>query len=99
MHTQLTAAAPGQMATEHARAMPIFWGHGTHDPLVKYQFGVDSVEFLKTDVGIAATTLAGADTAALRGIAFNSYSGLGHSASDKELADLKEWLKKVVAAP
>ncbi|THH16624.1 hypothetical protein EW146_g4048 [Bondarzewia mesenterica] len=84
------------MTTQHATELPIFWGHGTHDPLVKYQFARDSVQFLETQVGIAETSIDAADAAGLRGIAFNSYSGVGHSANDKELKDLQGWLKKVI---
>ena len=28
-----------QMATDHARKLPVFWGHGDSDPLVPLQFG------------------------------------------------------------
>ncbi|TFY76648.1 hypothetical protein EWM64_g7365 [Hericium alpestre] len=83
------------MVPPHAASTPVFWGHGTHDPLVKYEFAVDSVEYLKTRIGLPATTLAAPDRNGLRGIAFNSYS-CGHSTTEKELDDLKSWLKKVV---
>jgi predicted esterase len=34
------------MQTEHAHKLPIFWGHGTSDMVVKYQWGVDSQALL-----------------------------------------------------
>ncbi|KAA1466740.1 Phospholipase/carboxylesterase [Dentipellis sp. KUC8613] len=83
------------MASRHATSIPIFWGHGTHDPLVKFEFALDSIEFLKNRVGIPATTLSAPDAAGLKGICFNTYS-TGHSTTEKELDDLKGWLKKVI---
>ncbi|KAI0043456.1 Phospholipase/carboxylesterase [Auriscalpium vulgare] len=82
-----------EMRSEHATTLPIFWGHGTHDPLVKFQFGVDSVTFLKDDLGIPATTIQSPD---LRGIAFNAYSGVAHGTNDRELTDVKEWIKRII---
>lgn len=35
------------MATEKSRTLPLFWGHGTADPVVKYQWGTESVDLLK----------------------------------------------------
>ena len=85
------------MASRHAKELPIFWGHGTHDPLVKYQFGVDSVAAFRSSLGLATASLDAPDAAGLKGISFNSYSGLGHSTTDKELNDLRAWLKKVLS--
>lgn len=68
-----------QLQGPHASQLKIFWGHGTDDPIVQYQWGAKSVEFLKQDLGIA-------------NIEFKSYPGLVHSASPLELKDLTEWL-------
>ena len=27
-----------QMVSEHARKVPIFWGHGTDDPIVRFEY-------------------------------------------------------------
>lgn len=35
------------METEHAKHLPVFWGHGTADPVVQYQWGVASVDKLR----------------------------------------------------
>lgn len=35
------------METDHAKKLPIFWGHGTDDQVVKYSWGQQSVEKLR----------------------------------------------------
>jgi predicted esterase len=70
------------MANEHAKSVPIFWGHGTEDPLVKYSFGVESSKFLR-EMGVT-------------GLMMKSYP-VGHSASDEELSELVEWIKLKVS--
>jgi lysophospholipase I len=83
------------MSTDHAKSLPIFWGHGTNDPLVKYQFGLESAKFLTKELGVPSTNLDAPDAVGLKGLAFNSYDGVGHSTNTKELEDLNNWLKKV----
>ncbi|KAI0320282.1 Phospholipase/carboxylesterase [Amylostereum chailletii] len=91
LHDKLKA-----MCTDHARRLPIFWGHGKSDPLVKYQLGAESVEFLKNELGIRGAPSDATDAASLRGLSFHSYPNLGHSTNQKELDDLRGWLKKVL---
>ncbi|KDQ64133.1 hypothetical protein JAAARDRAFT_27753 [Jaapia argillacea MUCL 33604] len=79
------------MTSAHANTVPIFWGHGTEDPLVKYQFALSSVQFLKSQIKVPE-----ADGTSIRGLSFNSYPGVGHSTNQKELDDLREWLKKAL---
>jgi len=84
------------MCTSHASSTPIFWGHGTADPLVTYNIGKASVEFLTTRLGLPAVSDNASDAASLKGVMFRSYSGLQHGAAPKELSDLKEWLKRIL---
>jgi len=70
------------MASDEARKLPLFFGHGNIDPVVPYKFGQMSAKVL-TDSGFA-------------NVQFNTYRNMGHSASDKEIADIGEWLKKVL---
>lgn len=80
------------MAVPHAAQIPLFWGHGTSDPLVKFKFGTDSVEFLKSQLGFKQSD----DSAA--GLEFHAYAGMAHSSCPEEQNDLSTWLKRVVPA-
>jgi len=84
------------MSSQNASSIPIFWGHGTADPLVTFHIGKTSVEFLQRDIGLPAVTSDAPDAAALKGVLFKEYPGLQHGASPQELIDLKEWLKKIL---
>ncbi|OAV93334.1 hypothetical protein PTTG_09150 [Puccinia triticina 1-1 BBBD Race 1] len=68
-----------QLQGPHASKLNVFWGHGTDDPVVQYQWGAKSVDFLKEDLG-------------LTNVEFKSYPDLVHSASPLELRHLLEWL-------
>lgn len=79
------------MMSDHAKKMPIFWGHGKSDPLVKFPWAEQSIEFMKKDLGIPEATKDN-----ITGVEFHAYPGLVHSANDEELDDLQEWLTKVL---
>lgn len=79
------------MLSDHAKKIPIFWGHGQSDPLVKYQFAVRSKAFLESELGIGE-----AKGESKAGLEFHSYPGLVHSANDEELDDMQKWLEKVI---
>ncbi|KAJ7044826.1 Phospholipase/carboxylesterase/thioesterase [Mycena alexandri] len=81
------------MASEHAASTPIFWGHGSADPLVQYKMGRSSADFLIKEIGTPA-----ASGGEVKGLSFNTYDGVGHSTNQKELDDLKSWLKKALPA-
>jgi len=70
------------MMSDHARNLPIFWGHGTMDPVVQYKWGQMSANILKEDLKVKDVT-------------FKSYD-MGHSSHPKEIQDLKEWLSNVL---
>ncbi|BFZ64552.1 hypothetical protein YB2330_005699 [Saitoella coloradoensis] len=71
------------MRHPHNHDTPIFMAHGTADPVVKFQFGKMSMEFLKEKLGMEK-------------IEWREYPGMGHTADLKELADFARWLEKVV---
>jgi len=79
------------MANAHAKSIPIFWGHGTRDPLVQFQFGRASADFLIRGLGVKP-----AEENGVSGLQFRGYDGLAHSANEEELDDLKTWLKRVL---
>ena len=84
-----------QMVSDHARKLPIFWGHGKADPIVRFDRATASLEFLKANLGIdtvePSKVLEG-------GIEFHAYDGLPHSASAEEIDELKAFLAKVIPA-
>ncbi|TRM67875.1 Phospholipase/Carboxylesterase-domain-containing protein [Schizophyllum amplum] len=77
------------MISEHATKLPIFWGHGTEDPIVKFEHCQRSVAFLKSELKIAE----GAD-----GLNLNIYPGMQHSTCNQELVALKAWLERRLPA-
>jgi len=81
------------MLSEHARSIPVFWGHGSADPLVKLDLCNKSVEFLKDECGIKVLSEGDKE---LVGIRCKVYPGMQHSSCPDELKDLRTWLKSVV---
>jgi lysophospholipase-1 len=79
------------MASPTASSIPIFWGNGSVDPLVKAQYCKDSTDFLVQQLGIPF-----AKPGDVNGLTYNVYEGVGHTTSDGELDDLKEWIKKAI---
>ncbi|OAL19827.1 hypothetical protein AYO22_09354 [Fonsecaea multimorphosa] len=59
---------------------PFFMGHGDADEVVKHQWGVQSAEYLRKELG--------------HKVDFRTYRGLPHSADMKEIDDLEEFIKK-----
>ncbi|HZX69751.1 MAG TPA: dienelactone hydrolase family protein, partial [Rhodanobacter sp.] len=57
-------------------ATPIFWGHGTADPVVAMQRGVDSRDLLQS-LGYT--------------VAWHTYP-MAHAVCAQEIADLRQWL-------
>lgn len=79
------------MLSGSAKTIPVFWGHGSVDPLVRPQIATQSIEYLKTQCGITDS-----DGKTPSGLKFKMYSGLEHSSSPEELSDLKSWLTSVL---
>lgn len=74
--------------------MPIFWGHGTTDPVVRFELGKASVDILKSEVGIAEAVKG--TTGTPQGLSFNAYPGVLHSTNGQELDDLSMWLRRAL---
>ncbi|KAL9100467.1 MAG: hypothetical protein Q9163_004157 [Psora crenata] len=60
------------------KATPIFMGHGDCDPLIQYQWGVQTAKLLR-EMGW--------------NVDFRTYKGLAHSAEPKEIDDLEKYLE------
>ena len=81
------------MVSDQAKKLPIFWGHGKVDPVVRFDRATMSLEFLKTQLGLKTVE---PDAVLGGGIEFHAYDGLAHSADPEELDELKTFLKKVL---
>ena len=79
------------MMSQHAKTIPIFWGHGDTDHLVDISLCQASIDHLTNVCGIPR-----ASDSSIRGLKVKIYAGMGHNSSTHELDDLKEWLKSVV---
>lgn len=79
------------MASSTASSIPVFWGHGSVDPLVKVQYYKESSDVLVQQLGIPI-----AKPGDVKGLSYHLYEGLGHATTQTELDDLKEWIKKII---
>jgi len=85
-----------EMATENAKNLPIFWGHGTADPLVQFTLGRMSADFLIRELGVKAVEEEENAADVPVGLSFHGYVGLVHGSNEAELDDLRDWLKRVL---
>ncbi|GAA5837698.1 hypothetical protein JCM3766R1_000557 [Sporobolomyces carnicolor] len=70
------------MTTDHAVKLPVFHGHGTADPVVKFDWGKQSVEKLR-EFGF-------------KDVEFKAYPNMPHSFCAQEQNDLESFLRKVL---
>ncbi|KAF9154208.1 hypothetical protein DFQ27_003415 [Actinomortierella ambigua] len=68
------------MTSEANQKTPIFWGHGSADPVVRYEFGKHSAELLKKHK---------------YNVNFNTYE-MGHSACPEEIRDILAFLRTTI---
>lgn len=83
------------MLTDHARKLPIFWGHGGADPLVPFQLAQASKDLL-LNAGIKPASEDSSSASPPVGLEFHKYEGVPHSVSQEEIEDLGRWLKRVL---
>ncbi|CAG8540585.1 11837_t:CDS:2 [Acaulospora colombiana] len=82
------------MMTDAARNLPIFFGHGTDDGVVRFEFGKGSYEMLQGK----PFKFRDATDDDIKGLTWREYAGMDHGSSPKEIRDLEEWLLKVIPA-
>ncbi|KAK4047132.1 hypothetical protein OIV83_005584 [Microbotryomycetes sp. JL201] len=70
------------MQSPHAHKMPIFWGHGTDDAVIRYGWGEKSRDVLKS-MGFTQ-------------IESHAYPGTGHWVAAEEEEDMRHWLARIV---
>ncbi|KAF9478403.1 Phospholipase/carboxylesterase [Pholiota conissans] len=80
-----------EMASQNAASTPIFWGSGSADPLVKFSFVKDSVDFVINELGVPL-----AKPSQFGGLSFNVYEGMGHTTIPRELDELKAFIKTAI---
>ncbi|EAU91112.2 acyl-protein thioesterase 1 [Coprinopsis cinerea okayama7 len=93
-----------EFASPISKTLPIWWGHGTHDAQVQYEFSMYSAQKVASDVGIEFVRSkepltpqdAKEDKEKVR-LRFASYEELGHWFDDQELNDLAVWMKTVLS--
>jgi len=74
-----------------ASTIPIFWGTGAQDPLVKIEMSKRSVELLTEQVGVPRST-----PGVLGGLTYQIYEDIGHTTNERELGELRDFIKKVL---
>jgi predicted esterase len=72
----------GGKIPEHNTSLPIFFGHGSADPLIPPV--------------IANATVAALESAGCRDVVFKMYPGMAHASCPQELTDLKQFLSRVL---
>lgn len=86
----LRAKLIAPLLPEHANTLPVFMGHGTADPVVKYTYGERSAKFVRSGDGGGAGLGLGnfrqtEDGKRWRGVWAESYPGMAHSACPEEV--------------
>ncbi|KAE8220425.1 hypothetical protein CF319_g6041 [Tilletia indica] len=77
-------------STPPANPPPIFHGHGNADPVVQYEFGKRTIDFLKTPKDKGGLGFSEDK------IRFETYPGMPHSACPQEIEHIGEFLDKVI---
>ncbi|WVQ93102.1 hypothetical protein IAU59_000166 [Kwoniella sp. CBS 9459] len=83
-----------ELKSAHAAETPIFWGHGTADPVVNYEYGQESVQLLTKKLGFPL--LPSCQTFGRPGIRFESYKGMPHSSCPEEIEHMKAWITEAL---
>lgn len=85
----------------HASSLPILVCHGTADPVVRFEYGQRSAKFLRAGgdggAGVGCGEYREVD-GKIKGVKFEQYPGMPHSACPQEIEDIGEWLEKVIPA-
>lgn len=78
----------------HSSSTPVFHGHGSSDQIVQYTFGQRTVEYVKNELKAGEFNAGGKP----RGVRFETYRGMAHSACSEEIEHVGEFLEAVVPA-
>lgn len=78
-----TPTVINEIKNEFNISTPLFHGHGDCDPIVSYLIGKDAQEFYTKECN-------------LQNYSFHKYTGLDHSTSPEEIADLVKFIRKTL---
>ncbi|CAO1636357.1 unnamed protein product [Sympodiomycopsis kandeliae] len=81
----------------HSASIPVFHGHGSSDPIVQFEYGQRTVEFIKKDLG-AGDFKPGSNGQPSKGVQFEVYRGMQHSACPEEIEHVGRFLETIVPA-
>lgn len=73
------------LRAETSSNLRVLQAHGSADPVVQYQYGARTAEFLKKELAIPAEN-----------VEFKTYQGMPHSACPQEIEDIAVFLEKVI---
>lgn len=81
------------LLSPHAKDTPVFHGHGSSDQIVQFAFGKRTVEFLKGEaeggLGMGELKTASGAGGKAKGVKFEIYKGMAHSACPEEVSSSK----------
>ncbi|PWN48026.1 acyl-protein thioesterase 1 [Violaceomyces palustris] len=74
------------LKSDHMNNLKVFHGHGNADPVVRYEYGSRTVDFVKKELGLGDK------------VTFKTYDGMPHSACAEEIEDIAKFLEQVIPA-
>ena len=83
LSSYLASAVAAQQCNVDNLQVPVFWGHGIADSVVRFKYGEASVSRLQQVYN-------------MRNISFRKYAGMDHSSCDEEVDDLLMFLQEKV---
>jgi lysophospholipase I len=81
-----------QLASPLASTIPVFWGHISDDPLVRPEHIQPSLAILTSCLGMPYSS----STDECEGLTYKVYDGMRHETNERELGDLKDWIKRAI---
>ncbi|KIM37859.1 hypothetical protein M413DRAFT_251578 [Hebeloma cylindrosporum] len=93
-----------EIATEFAKTMPIFWGHGTEDRQVDFKIwkglakvlaGQLGIPFIDSEQSVWVSERVSRENETA-GLLFYTYEDLGHWFNEQELQDVAKWISILI---
>ncbi|GAA5853157.1 hypothetical protein JCM8547_000220 [Rhodosporidiobolus lusitaniae] len=81
------------LVTEESMKTPLFWAHGTSDPVILHSRFLHSRKYLLEDLGWADAVPGGEEGEMKGDFTIESYGGMQHELGAGEMEDLVRWLE------